>query len=837
MKYLASLLLLGLALPGLGATSIVPAPKQIQLTESQALPLSQGSVAIVIGDRASEPEKYAASTLQSSVRTRFGPTWAICRESDNLNGHKVLILLGRRDTNAFLDGLCREWGLDLSEQSPGHDGYVIEMRQKGGQEIVLVGGSDPRGVIYGQDALFQLVKDANGGLALTRASVRDRPSIPWRGKPQTSVELHLQEGIMDWYLRSRMNFTDLRNGTYAFEAGDELNAELITRAVTEAHRRGMIVYASVNCGVDRARHDAVLKMFERFIPLNVDGLWLSFDDKGAGEAPEALVARVIELGKKHGMTGHLIATTPPGGAYQVILSDFNRRIAAVPGMEDALWFFTCIPSAEALEAARSIGLKSDPGWWHNWPRVPGHGMVGRTAYAYGFLAGSGYNRRDDKRAYLPVPTLEEGWHQPTYDVLSGAGDWTDAIMQWGGSAWKWEYTYTVLSWWGWSPEKHDWNAVRRRIYELVFRPESADAAKVFDDGLRSLRKLFRFATAENGAEVVCPMRLMDTADRPKAREILAGMETAFRKLETATPGFVDPQRFNDYYIDPMRAELATAKAATEVPYSEYWWEGHQRALLDAIYSGDLDEAKRLIDGVRARVLSEVNEVKSKLTEMDGLDAYVKWWTDRANLDVDGWKKLLEDRKAGFVQCTDTLEDRKFGDPRKKWIKNLSAPPEDFKVVATVLPNDRQQFAGAWFGGLNRKYGQDLYIFAYPLKHWTRMGEYCETEIVVPVSGRRGWRGVQFFLNAWTNETIADEYMKGRYLGRRFIQLLCGDEVLWQEDVSLPRGEGEWVTVGLPEADEGTTEIKLRLRVEDREESYNYAAAIFVGPMNAVMVPR
>ena len=57
------------------------------------------------------------------------------------------------------------------------------------------------------------------------------------------------------------------------------------------------------------------------------------------------------------MRDHLIAITPPKGSYQIIDVPFNREIMAVPGMERALWFWTCLPSAEAHIEARAIGLE------------------------------------------------------------------------------------------------------------------------------------------------------------------------------------------------------------------------------------------------------------------------------------------------------------------------------------------------------------------------------------------------------------------------------------------------------------------------------------------------
>ena len=48
--------------------------------------------------------------------------------------------------------------IDLAAAVPGDDGFVIECLEEGSRQVVLVGGSNARAVIYGQDALFDLLR-------------------------------------------------------------------------------------------------------------------------------------------------------------------------------------------------------------------------------------------------------------------------------------------------------------------------------------------------------------------------------------------------------------------------------------------------------------------------------------------------------------------------------------------------------------------------------------------------------------------------------------------------------------------------------------------------------
>ncbi|NLE58090.1 MAG: hypothetical protein GX616_07010, partial [Planctomycetes bacterium] len=348
---------------------LVPPPQQIQWAAEPPLAISQDSVVIAIGVQATAPEKQAAEMLQDSVSRRFGQKWPIVEEVQIPPGCETVILLGRQPSSQWLKQLSAQRRVDLRTAAAGHDNYVIEILDDDGRHLVVVGGGNPRGVIYGQDTLFQMLRERAGRTELVRASVCDWASIPWRGRPQTNVGLYLRPGELDCYLRSRINFVDLRNGIYAFEPSDKLDEALLSRAINEIHRRGMLVYGTVNTGVPEAEYDKAVAMFERFIALGADGLWVSFDDKGPGDKPEEIVRRVLELGRKHGITGERIAITPPKGAYQDISAPFNRKIMAVPGMESALWFWTRYPCDADVEAARSIGLKVLPSWWHNYPRT------------------------------------------------------------------------------------------------------------------------------------------------------------------------------------------------------------------------------------------------------------------------------------------------------------------------------------------------------------------------------------------------------------------------------------------------------------------------------------
>ena len=92
------------------------------------------------------------------------------------------------------------------------------------------------------------------------------------------MSISSEPGMFDCIMSSRINFIDLRDGVYAFEAGGKLKKEELKKIIVEAKNRGLRVYAAVNTGVPKARQGAVIALFKEFIEMGADGLWASFDD-------------------------------------------------------------------------------------------------------------------------------------------------------------------------------------------------------------------------------------------------------------------------------------------------------------------------------------------------------------------------------------------------------------------------------------------------------------------------------------------------------------------------------------------------------------------------------
>lgn len=802
---------------------LVPAVSEVQW--GRRVPAGTSGV-IVLSEKASPAEHEAARLLAKYVERRFRSQWAIGKATETPANASPRVYLGQRETFPALDDLCREQNLSVPDAP---EGYALKAWRHDQSVTAVVAGRSGRAVLYGQDTLFQLLGRTPDGLMIQEATIRDWPTIPLRGRPHPHYQYFLKPENFDCMATSRINFIDLRDGIYAFEPGANLNREDIGRIIRDAKARDLRVYAAVNCGVPAAEQDAVIRSFREFVELGADGLWASFDDKGAGEAPRDMVAKILALGREHGITGDAIAVTPPKGDYQTIVTKFNRAIVAVPGMERAVWYWTSVPCAEDLADGKAIGLHVRPSWWHNWPRVP-HAS---------FRVGS-------DRAYMPVFRLADGWNRPNEQELRAMGDYVHAVMPWDGWQSQQHYLVPMIGWWSWRPEQYSFEALRGRIYDMVFGPQQAATAATLDDSLKRIRSRFRFWSTHTEYAPHCPPRLKSLDDRAATEADLASLQGLCEKLRSsaASETLLEPKTLEEEYLTPMVRDLETGLAVTRAPYPEYWWPSHQDAILRAIYDGNLEEANRLIGGVRDRIRHEVSQIERTLTQVAQVRQYVAWWRKRAAASAEDLRNLLDKRQGELRERI--AEYNKTVAPTSQMLSGLADPPVQVgtgvwerhnHVRAIVTPEPRETFWGDWIGGLHEHKGMKVAVFALAKHLPVNAGVHSELPVNVPISGRRDRLGLILYLADANKESFGLGVAKWRWSGYRAIRLLWGDRELWRADLGIPRLTGEWFVVHLPELPADLTTLPLRLRVEDYYSAKNNLEIVYVGPIRLLEFDR
>lgn len=827
MRFICSILLAGWLTTGTllaadtAPVDLMPEVSEVQWGDSLAV---DGPVAIVLSEKANRCDRTAARLLSQYIEKRFGQKWLTYSTNEAPSNAKLSIYLGQRKSFPALDKLCSAQNISVPTND---DGYALKVWSQGGKINAVVAGTNDRGVIYGQDTLFQLFKAKGEAITLQAATIRDWPTIPLRGRPYPHFEHFLKPGIIDGVITSRYNFIDLRDGVYAFMPGQELDHEALSKIISDAKDCGLRIYASVNTGVTLEEQDAVMKTFTELVELGCDGLWASFDDKGAGEDPLGMVKRIIALGKKHGITGDAIATTPPKGDYQVIKTKFNMEVVTVPGMEQAVWYWTSIPCAQDASDGAEIGLKVKPSWWHNWPRFTGGAL-----------------HSGESQGYMPVFSLAWGWNNPNPQELREMGDYVHAVMIWDGWPFRQDAHAPVMGWWSWRPEKHEFKAVRRRIYDRVFGPELIEAAMAYDDMTYRLRRRFQLWSTHTESAPRSPQRLLSLDDRDQVLAQLDEMQKHLTVLQTKSKAttLIDEDLLDREYLELMAHEITTGRELAKAPFPEYWYPEHQAKILNAVYDDDMEKAKELIAAVRDRILDEISQIEKMLDNPKATNQYAKWWRKRAKATPADFQELIDNRQNALMKRVKIYNgsvvrfNRMLGDLNDPPIQVGTGPWERHNhLLASVLPEPRETFWGEWVGGIVEWQGLKVAGFAIEKHDPVNANSFVEMPVNIPISGKRDRLALLIYLADANKEKFGLGYAKWRWSGYRTMFLKRGDQDLWTADLGIPRIEGEWFVVRLPELPADLKTLPLRLRLEDYFWAKNNLEIVYVGPIHLIQL--
>ncbi|HUT26006.1 MAG TPA: discoidin domain-containing protein [Sumerlaeia bacterium] len=624
--------------PGTGiGCPIIPIPKDYRDTGAALRLADPGAAAIVIGANAEEPEKYAAERFQFQVKRRTGLELPILTETGLRPEVKQVFLLGQRASSALVDEICERHKIDLAVGPEGHDGYVIEFLKKdaAGRRVILVGGANARGVLYGQYSLYDLLrKNGKGDPILPVVSVRDWSTIKWRSWWWADPQHELRPGLLDAYARARINQTQLAAPSdLRLPVSEAEKMALYADAVREFHRRGIFIYGMVGCAIGLDEHDAALKTCQQFIDMGLDGLYMRFDDAGPGADPIKLVSSIMELGARNGMTGERIAYLPPIGSYENADSSFNKKMLAVEGIRDIQWFLTTVPSARLGESIGRLNLSIKPGWWHNWPMTHIGFPIDRKGETW---------RSYYYRVLLP---LKHGWGDPDFDEIRDADKYINVASV--PIRPKPEYLTAELGHWAWDPERFDWEAFRLATYGYVFGRNQAEAVRDMDDAIAELRNLFRDRWRDWYDHV---WALIDRDDKDKALALVDRAEARYVELmqHALADTSLDPLRCFDGYLEPMRAMLHFARVQSAIGFPEYVVapkvkdraETSEQILAtrmsDWMLNGESDKAKAYLAEIAEEMTPLFAPFEQALEKSIFAKEYCDYW--REVLQFEYWEK-------------------------------------------------------------------------------------------------------------------------------------------------------------------------------------------------------
>ncbi len=625
-KKMRSFLTMGLAVTGLLVSAaslkaesgpIIPTPDFYQPMDCKVvLPVDKKGVIVVAAD-AAEPVRYAAERLQTMLKRLVKRKYKIVTNIPS--DAKLVFRLGEFPNDSTVAEFCNREKIDTAKLTPKTDGFVIGFSTTTKPQVICVGGSNSRSVIYGQDALTMLLQEQSAGLyKLQAAKVVSIAKIQWRSFSWNRCMRYLKSGGMDAYADARLNCIELRDGSppmwgqFGYPVDWKIDGKNEKKVLREARRRGMFVYGVVCCGVPDKDNDKVLDKFRQLIALGVDGIYISFDDPGIAGNAVALVKRILKLAKKNNISHDRIAFLPPDPDYGCIYTDFNLNIIKnIPEAADIRWFFTKSPSAERHMLVEDLGIKRPTGLFFNWP------MGGRTEAMpmYRF-----------ERSYISVPEFNDSYGRLSLDIFQNAHHYVDSAMVWvRGYP---EYLAQLLGTWAWNPEKFTYRIARKRIYSRVYGVDLADKVNTFDNLFTELKGCFERIGPWDWAQ--CAWRLKRVKYRSYALHLISKLRRLEKEIVQKAPSrtMLSQKVLRKDYLEPMRKGLDWAELLVITDFPEYIQPNFDR---DYNWERDHHTLARYLKYWKSKMDPMLDVIEKRFGKEKHARDYVKKWRKKLTL--------------------------------------------------------------------------------------------------------------------------------------------------------------------------------------------------------------
>jgi len=157
---------------------LIPQPKEVQLHDGSFRVKATTRILVEFGHQAED--RIAAETLAEEIHDRSGLKISITGEkADAKQEHSTIVLARLQDQRVkeFLEAK------GLKADSIGDQGYLLFSDKT----HLIVAANTGQGLFYGVQTLRQLLHEDGGRLICPAVSIRDWPSMEWRGVQATSA--------------------------------------------------------------------------------------------------------------------------------------------------------------------------------------------------------------------------------------------------------------------------------------------------------------------------------------------------------------------------------------------------------------------------------------------------------------------------------------------------------------------------------------------------------------------------------------------------------------------------------------------------------------------------
>jgi len=645
--YKSLLMLAAVVLPFLSGAAecpVFPIPKEYRVNDADAVALSDRT-AIVLGAKAGEPEKYAASRLTYILKKRFGIDAPTVTEEAVPVEAGTLLVLGTLDSNTLLKSLKDKHAVNLGSlqgKDQMQDAFALENIEDGDKQVVLMIGAAPRSVIYAQYVFLEtLTREGGKVLCPDGLSVRDWSGLRyrdwWPGNPAYITET---PDALDQVTHARANMTQFRTFN---------SAEVSEDLVNECWKRGLKPYGVINGAVARDGHAYAEQETRSWLEKGCYGIYVSFDDFGMGEDPEALCGKVTGIIKEHcGEVGDRIAVIA-GADYDYLNSYNNKRMAKFKDFEEAIFYITGPPhdvfsTKRHYDDARAVGIKNYI-WWHNF-------AMGATCF---------YAPVPVRRYFAQMPFNQKCWGRFTFDDLrEGDKHMTGYCAQNDGFD-----IAAIQLFWAWDPVHYDYEKARGATYRQRHGDAAVEAMRKLDDNMYGLTEYYRIMWRHSA---MTEWLLKDVSKREDVLALIDRMQEQFRIARAGRNiSYMSEKGYDEYFARPLEAHLDAAGRLASLDFPDYAVQKREgfgdkggpdlletyaafslrEKMVNLLLAGRMNEAEAYLTDLRKEALPMLDILEKELSDMWYTEEYVQGW--RGMLTLEHWESYASDAFTGQVR--------------------------------------------------------------------------------------------------------------------------------------------------------------------------------------------
>ncbi|MEW5804549.1 MAG: glycoside hydrolase family 20 zincin-like fold domain-containing protein [bacterium] len=180
--------------------SVIPMPKKVTAL-SGSIPVT-GNTTFVIENKLNKKYQIGIEEINAKLTSLGGAALPV-KVSTTINEIDSNSIIIGNLKSALLQGILRLHNLKIDE--PGEQGYIIKFITHQDKELILIGGGDDQGALYGCITLCALINKISDSIHIIKYDIWDKPDFKYRAADGLISCLNQAKEIIHFALHNKIN--------------------------------------------------------------------------------------------------------------------------------------------------------------------------------------------------------------------------------------------------------------------------------------------------------------------------------------------------------------------------------------------------------------------------------------------------------------------------------------------------------------------------------------------------------------------------------------------------------------------------------------------------------